>query len=265
MTWLFSKAMMEHCESLRFSQEREAEFSEENYSDGKQYAQLSVMPTPHKFWRNDKTMEFCDLSRFGLTLQLLTEIHGEELLTLYLEGFRVRTLAAPEEVQGLTESDPDCGESLRGLLARYDPYTHSLKTAQCSLFADLIESSVTLHRWGILRNGELYPHPISELPIIESAYGLWPTPTANEFRTHNRDVLIARRERAKESKKNGNGFGLSLGNALTIAGDNGDMNPEWVEWLMGWPIGWTDLKPLAMDKFQLWHQQHSIYLDSKTQ
>ena len=34
------------------------------------------------------------------------------------------------------------------------------------------------------------------------------------------------------------------------------LNPSWVEWLMGWPIGWTDLKPLEMDKYhnvQLWH------------
>jgi hypothetical protein len=37
----------------------------------------------------------------------------------------------------------------------------------------------------------------------------------------------------------------------------GQLNPEWVEWLMGWPIGWTDLKPLAMAKFQEWQRQHS--------
>ena len=30
----------------------------------------------------------------------------------------------------------------------------------------------------------------------------------------------------------------------------GSLNPTWVEWLMGWPLGWTDLKPLATDKFQ---------------
>ena len=36
----------------------------------------------------------------------------------------------------------------------------------------------------------------------------------------------------------------------------GQLNPTWVEWLMGWPIGWTDLKPLEMDKFQEWWQQH---------
>ena len=28
----------------------------------------------------------------------------------------------------------------------------------------------------------------------------------------------------------------------------GTLNPTWVEWLMGWPLGWTDLKPLEMDK-----------------
>ena len=33
------------------------------------------------------------------------------------------------------------------------------------------------------------------------------------------------------------------------AGNGGKLNPTWVEWLMGWPLGWTDLKPLEMDKF----------------
>jgi len=32
------------------------------------------------------------------------------------------------------------------------------------------------------------------------------------------------------------------------AGNGGKLNPTWVEWLMGWPLGWTDLKPLEMDK-----------------
>ena len=35
----------------------------------------------------------------------------------------------------------------------------------------------------------------------------------------------------------------------------GKLNPRWVEWLMGWPLGWTDLKPLATAKFQQWLQQ----------
>lgn len=43
------------------------------------------------------------------------------------------------------------------------------------------------------------------------------------------------------------------------AGQAGQLNPVFVEWLMGWPVGWTELKPLAMDKFQEWQQQHSVY------
>jgi hypothetical protein len=37
------------------------------------------------------------------------------------------------------------------------------------------------------------------------------------------------------------------------------LNPDWVEWLMGWPIGWTDLKPLGMDKYRSWQQAHSRF------
>ena len=27
-----------------------------------------------------------------------------------------------------------------------------------------------------------------------------------------------------------------------LEGNTGQLNPTWVEWLMGYPIGWTDLK-----------------------
>ena len=40
------------------------------------------------------------------------------------------------------------------------------------------------------------------------------------------------------------------------AGNGGKLNPTWVEWLMGWPLGWTDLKPLATDKSHCVQQQH---------
>jgi hypothetical protein len=38
----------------------------------------------------------------------------------------------------------------------------------------------------------------------------------------------------------------------------GPLNPEWVEWFMGWPIGWTDCEPLATAKYLLWQRQHSF-------
>ena len=41
------------------------------------------------------------------------------------------------------------------------------------------------------------------------------------------------------------------------AGNGGQLNPTWVEWLMGWPLEWTALKPSAMGKYLLWRQLHS--------
>jgi hypothetical protein len=29
-------------------------------------------------------------------------------------------------------------------------------------------------------------------------------------------------------------------------------DPEFAEWLMGWPPGWTDIEPLATGRFQQW-------------
>jgi hypothetical protein len=39
----------------------------------------------------------------------------------------------------------------------------------------------------------------------------------------------------------------------------GSLNPMWVEWLMGWPLGWTDLKPLAMDRCQHARLKHGAF------
>ena len=51
--------------------------------------------------------------------------------------------------------------------------------------------------------------------------------------------------------------------SMCVSSDNGRLNPDWAEWLMGWPIGWTDLKPLAMDKFHEWLRQHSPFFQGK--
>jgi len=42
----------------------------------------------------------------------------------------------------------------------------------------------------------------------------------------------------------------------------GHLNPDWTEWLMGWPIGWTDSKQLETDKFQQWWNSHGERLET---
>jgi hypothetical protein len=76
----------------------------------------------------------------------------------------------------------------------------------------------------------------------------WPTPTANMYKGSSAAVI----------RKNGQDRSWqSLHYAVEQVTDiGGRLNPTWVEWLMGWPLGWTDLKPLEMDKFHCVQQQH---------
>jgi hypothetical protein len=60
--------------------------------------------------------------------------------------------------------------------------------------------------------------------------GHWPTPTAHNAKEGGYP---------SEGERNTPTFAWEAG---------GKLNPAWVEWLMGVPIGWTDLEPLEMDR-----------------
>ena len=70
----------------------------------------------------------------------------------------------------------------------------------------------------------------------------WPTPTSRDWRSGKASQAT--------HDKNSRPLSERIG---------GSLNPTWVEWLMGWPLGWTDLKRLEMDKYRSWQQQHGIY------
>ena len=69
---------------------------------------------------------------------------------------------------------------------------------------------------------------------INRAVKMWPTPTT-------RDHKGARKPEAMAAKGR-NPMTNSLGDAIGEGGVTGRLNPTWVEWLMGFPEGWTDLK-----------------------
>ena len=62
---------------------------------------------------------------------------------------------------------------------------------------------------------------------------VWPTPTARDYKGGRKPETLAAA---------GRGATNSLNDALTCQGQHGALNPPWVEWLMGFPQGWTDLK-----------------------
>jgi len=268
MSWLFSQVLVE-------------EYSGDISSDGEQSVQLSGNPTQQAYLSPDKMTEYSRLSRFGMTFKPLTEDRGEALLMSYLAAFHARTSLPQEKVPGLTESDQECGEKWRGSFTKYDPDSSSWKTHQCSLLGDLDEFSGTWPRWGLMRDGECWEQQMSAHRTSETESGLWPTPCATDYKGSGktgelRDRLDYAVERGATKSKTytwptprtkgmcgGTGSWELLKKNTTIeearqmgAGNGGKLNPTWVEWLMGWPLGWTDLKPLEMDKFQKWQEQH---------
>jgi hypothetical protein len=289
MSWLFSQALAEA-------------FSEAASSAGLPSAPLSVMPTPHKFWRNDKTMEPSRLSQFGLMCAVLTEDLGAALLTWFREAFPARTSARPAEAPESTGSAAASGLSLQGSLARWDHNSSSWRTPQSSLLEGLDVFSETWPRWGSMRNGVCWGRLTPERPMSENESGfLVGTPTASMLQAGPRSeafrkgrtptpVELAKMWPTPKASTAGPDFakmdrsatGLSLATAVAMfpspaARDfrsgkgrtenghtpqlpeviGGQLNPDWVEWLMGWPIGWTDLRPLETARFQQWPHSHS--------
>lgn len=132
------------------------------------------------------------------------------------------------------------------------------------------EYSGTWPRAGSMRNGIAYQRQ----PAAPTTRGIdclfWPTPKARDWKRsggnrHSPDLPTMVRRRTPTAT---DGNGGSQDPKKRKAGHHtirlrdrvgGPLNPEWVEWLMGWPIGWTDLQQLAMGKFQLWLQTHSDY------
>lgn len=252
MSWLFSQALV-------------AEFSAATCWDGAPSAPLSVMPTPHKFWRNDKTIDHSHLSRFGLTCAVLTEDHGATLLTWYQEVSPVKTSPSQVTASALRALAPLSGHRWQELSVRYDLGSSCWKTHQCLWDEDLHWSSVNLPKWGMTRAGACWEQLISAPPTNDIEFGLslsitkcmrrkWPTPVASMAKGSSVNALTR--------KSGANRSNDRLDHAV-MALDGGHLNPEWVEWLMGWPIGWTDLKPLAMAKFQQWQQLHFMSFPSE--
>lgn len=103
---------------------------------------------------------------------------------------------------------------------------------------------------------------------LEDSVALWPTPASRDYRTPNS-------QDSQDKRNEGSARGQQLNNFVEhclcpplaqpiLAGKKSfpstrRLNPLFVEWLMQWPIGWTDCER-PVTGFTLWLQRSRIAL-----
>ena len=171
-----------------------------------------------------------------------TDLFGTELdQTLLPEGSHAKTCQQQESRQALTASVLDSGASLPVLLASYNRDTQSWKTSQTSLVATaddgLDEFLETWPRSGMTRNGIAYQLPRLAPTTTEIGSGYWRTPTASNGNQGPRS-----KEFYETFLRTGQSTITLVDQVRHRTSGAGQLNPAWVEWLQGFPIGHTDLK-----------------------
>ena len=236
--------------SYTYLQEQGEESSAACFSDMPRSVLSRLNLTAEKSSCNASGTESFQSSQSGTTCEHSTESLGADLLTLSAEDSRARTCLHSRLFTGTmtdsTESEADSGPKCAESLARYSRRSCLWKTRQCSLFGGLTEFSGTWPRWGMMQDGELLGQtpPASITSANES--GLLPTVMASDWKG---GTTAIRKDRGDQRLDQWRDY-VKVKYGLTYP------HPTHSEIRMGWPIGWTDLKPLETGKFQLWRQSH---------
>lgn len=270
--WTLSKALVESCENLPCSQEPGAESSAENCLDGKQSVQSKKKSTPEAYLYGGRTKDTLTRSRSGMTYVPLTVDRGEVVLTWFLAASRVSLFRSQESSRQI-ETREISGLKPFVSLERSARNLYSWKTSQTSfLFAEMMdgdtlgEYSQTWPNWGSMSDGVCSELTISAALTKENGSGLlenaqqwkgvtYPTPRARDHKDVSPHLPPSRIKRPGLDTLQQRVIRRMLDSGEEIPQRAG-LVPEWVEWVMNWPTGWTGYKPLEMARFQQWLRRH---------
>lgn len=205
--------------------------------------------------------------------------------TSFTEDSHARTLAAQELEKAWTESEPAYSVKQYDLFENVSLSSYSSKMCQESENMCL-PSGKSLRRLAtIVGTASLVPQKLGlPMPVIDGGYlptltaneggrnrsgskgarirpslgmmarkNQWPTLLSSEWKVSGSQQAHKRQMKKRNSPSLGRIFG-----SATEGG--GALNPEWAEWLMGYPIGWTELSAWVMQSYLCRRKQHLKYL-----
>lgn len=224
-------------------------------------------------------------------IPLFMETLQKSILALFQEStcsqedFPVKTSAMLEKELASRGVVVHSGSITVKQLGQYDQSSQSLRMLQHSLTEDSTLSLQTLPKSGMMRNGIIYQLPALVRLTAAKDCLLLPTPVSSDATTGaiigKDDTFYQTKGLPRKVNKNGKDGSIGLARLVKMFPtpasrdwmDNGSpseykrhtpttaslvggtLNPEFVEWLMGFPIGWTELSVLEMLSFQQLRKQ----------
>lgn len=221
--------------------------------DGDALVMSNTKGTAKKSSRRGFETAFCAMRQSSGTFENLSPADAPkriaEWLTLSVQDFPASPFPSPaKSAEPMTSGI--CGPQQSNVFAVFAPDFSLARTSQGCLAVGISdEYSETWPRAGTMQNGACYRQPNWERAISVIAFGsLLPTPTTGR--------RAKGRGRIRWDEVGGSLARKMLRKFWPEETIKGHRNPVYEEWRMGWPINWTGLRPLEMDKFRSWQQQH---------
>lgn len=170
----------------------------------------------------------------------------EDLRTWLAQGFPASHIPAQvnEWAERMSET---CGPQPSTAFASFDRAASFWRTSQACLAGISDEFSEIWPRSGMTLDGIAYQHATSAHHTSAIGLGLLPTPTVRQGRN---------RTSGRSNPNSEHHDGLTLMDWIWLNVGRVKLKPNFTEWMMLWPEGWTDCAPLATAKFHSWQQQH---------
>lgn len=216
--------------SFHFSPALVAGYLQEDCWGGEPSARLNSTSTGGLLSKGVSLMARFLPSRSGPISEPSTASPGADALMWYLAGFPVKPI--PPQLEAATRqmiSGRKCGESWQRSL----PGTYLRRTFQEKRSTP---RPMTSKRWVTKPAAFAFPRLTWVRTTFGPGIGCVHTPTTKA------NYAAASMQKWPACRAFVQAFGRP--------------SPEVHEWLMDWPEGWTDLKPLEMDKWQSWLQRH---------
>ena len=153
------------------------------------------------------------------------------------------------------ESEADCSMNSPESFARWDQDTLSWKTFQRSFLEEWATYSEPWPRSGMTVTGTAYLLPTFAHRTSGTGFSYFATPTATAnqlapsmIKKHKgcramipTPITSNAKGASKNRYRTSETYRRNLSEWVRDSEDSGQLSPTWTEWLMGFPLGWTDL------------------------